>query len=100
MEPGAGDPAHFADEQSAGVSFTTPAAHRAIAPFSAIKELEDDLGAQLFERDRSGTRLTRTGAVFLEDVRRLFSTLEQARENVKAISAGYRGSLLRYPTAP
>ncbi|ATE58768.1 LysR family transcriptional regulator [Thauera sinica] len=58
-----------------------------------IKELEDDLGALLFERNRRGTRLTRAGVVFLEDVRRLFTTLEQARENVKAISAGYRGSL-------
>lgn len=59
----------------------------------AIRELEDDLGALLFERNRRGTRLTQAGVVFLEDVRRLFATLEQARENVRAISAGYRGSL-------
>jgi len=58
-----------------------------------IRELEDDLGALLFERNRRGTRLTQAGAVFLEDVRRVFTTLEQARENVRAISAGYRGSL-------
>ncbi|WP_140720613.1 MULTISPECIES: LysR family transcriptional regulator [Gammaproteobacteria] len=58
-----------------------------------IKELEDDLGMLLFDRDRRGTRLTRAGAVFLQDVRRLFTTLDQARENVKAVSAGYRGSL-------
>lgn len=58
-----------------------------------IRELEEDLGALLFERNRRGTRLTQAGVVFLEDVRRLFATLEQARENVKAISAGYRGSL-------
>jgi DNA-binding transcriptional LysR family regulator len=58
-----------------------------------IRELEDDLGTLLFERNRRGTRLTQAGVVFLEDVRRLFATLEQARENVKAISAGYRGIL-------
>ena len=58
-----------------------------------IKELEDELGALLFDRDRRGTRLTQAGIVFLHDVRRLFTTLDQARENVKAISAGFRGSL-------
>ncbi|MBX6317000.1 MULTISPECIES: LysR family transcriptional regulator [Pseudomonadota] len=59
----------------------------------AIKELEDELGTLLFYRDRRGTRLTPAGAVFLQDVRRLFTTLDQARESVKAVSAGYRGSL-------
>lgn len=47
----------------------------------------------LFDRDRRGTRLTQAGTVFLQDVRRVFTALEQARENVKAVSAGYRGSL-------
>lgn len=58
-----------------------------------IKELEDELGALLFDRDRRGTRLTQAGTVFLLDVRRLFSTLELARENVKAVSSGYQGVL-------
>lgn len=58
-----------------------------------IKELEDELGALLFDRDRRGTRLTPAGAVFLQDIRRLFSTLELARENVKAVSSGCRGIL-------
>lgn len=58
-----------------------------------IKELEDELGALLFDRDRRGTRLTQAGAVFLQDVHRLFSTLEVARENVKAVSSGYLGIL-------
>lgn len=43
-----------------------------------IKELEDDLGALLFNRDRRGTRLTDAGKTFLLDVRRLFTTLDQA----------------------
>ncbi|ATS25163.1 LysR family transcriptional regulator [Xanthomonas phaseoli pv. phaseoli] len=58
-----------------------------------IKELEDDLGALLFNRDRRGTRLTDAGKAFLLDVRRLFTTLDQARENVKAVSAGFRVSM-------
>ncbi|MCC4113964.1 LysR family transcriptional regulator [Aromatoleum toluclasticum] len=58
-----------------------------------IKELEDELGALLFDRDRRGTRLTQAGEVFLHDVQRLFSTLELARENVKAVSSGTLGIL-------
>jgi len=57
-----------------------------------IKELEEELGAMLFDRDRRGTRLTGAGTAFLHDTRRLFTVLEQARENVKAIAAGMRGS--------
>lgn len=58
-----------------------------------IKELEDELGVLLFDRDRRGTRLTQAGEVFLQDVHRVFSTLELARENVKAVSSGYLGIL-------
>lgn len=58
-----------------------------------IKELEDELGVTLFDRDRRGTRLTAAGAAFLQDTRRLFTVLEQARENAKAVAAGLRGSL-------
>lgn len=58
-----------------------------------IKELEDEVGTLLFDRNRRGTRLTSAGAVFLQDVRRLFTVLDQALENARAVSAGYRGSL-------
>ena len=58
-----------------------------------IKELEDELGVILFDRNRRGTVLTPAGAVFLQDVRRLFTVLEHARENVQAVAAGLRGSL-------
>lgn len=54
-----------------------------------IKELEDELGVLLFTRDRRGTQLTQAGAVFLQDVRRVFTMLEQACENAKAVSAGF-----------
>ncbi|WP_261540082.1 LysR family transcriptional regulator [Burkholderia multivorans] len=59
----------------------------------AIRELEEELGVVLFDRDRRGTRLTAAGAVFLQDTRRLFTLLEQARENAKAVASGLRGSL-------
>jgi len=59
----------------------------------AIKELESDLGAQLFERTTRSTRLTWAGQVFLEDVHRVFAALDQARVNVKAAANGYHGTL-------
>ncbi|HBP4890017.1 TPA: LysR family transcriptional regulator [Pseudomonas aeruginosa] len=59
----------------------------------AIRELEDELGATLFDRDRRGTRLTPAGITFLQDVRRLFTVLEQSRENVRAIATGLQGSV-------
>ncbi|UVG61131.1 LysR family transcriptional regulator [Xanthomonas citri pv. durantae] len=76
--------------------FTRAAArlHIEQAPLSrTIKELEEDLGVILFHRDRRGTRLPPAGAAFSQDIRRLFTTLEQACENVRAIAAGLRGSL-------
>ncbi|MBN9425211.1 MAG: LysR family transcriptional regulator [Burkholderiales bacterium] len=59
----------------------------------AIKELEDDLGVVLFDRNRRGTVLTAAGAAFLQDVRRLLTVLKHAQENVKAVAAGLSGSL-------
>ena len=59
----------------------------------AIKELEDDLGVVLFDRNRRGTVLTEAGATFLQDVRRVFAVLKQAQENVQAVAAGLSGSL-------
>lgn len=58
-----------------------------------IKELESDLGTQLFERTTRSTRLTWAGQVLLGDVRRLFTVLDQARDNVRAAACGYRGFL-------
>jgi DNA-binding transcriptional LysR family regulator len=59
----------------------------------AIKELEYDLSVQLFERTTRSTRLTWAGQVFLEDVRRVFAALNQARLNAKSAANGYRGTL-------
>lgn len=59
----------------------------------AIKELEEELGVQLFERGKGRIRLTWSGEVFREDVRRLLSFLNHARTRTKAAEHGYRGYL-------
>lgn len=58
-----------------------------------IKELEEDLGEQLFVRTSRSTRLTRAGKLFLEHVPRIFTTLQQARDSVKAAANGFHGQL-------
>ncbi|EMW0834842.1 LysR family transcriptional regulator [Enterobacter roggenkampii] len=59
----------------------------------AIKELEEDLGAQLFVRTTRSTRLTRAGSLFLEHVPRVFAAMQQARDSVKAAANGFHGQL-------
>ncbi|WP_459203656.1 LysR family transcriptional regulator [Ralstonia pseudosolanacearum] len=59
----------------------------------AIKELEEELGVQLFARTTRSTRLTRAGRMFLEHVPRVFATLQQARDSVKAAANGFHSQL-------
>ena len=59
----------------------------------AIKELEEDLGAQLFVRTTRSTRLTRAGKLFLEHVPRVFTALQQARDSVNAAANGFHSQL-------
>ncbi len=59
----------------------------------SIKELEDELGVQLFARTTRSTRLTRAGKLFLEHVPRVFAALQQARDSVKAAANGYHDQL-------
>ena len=59
----------------------------------AIKELEEELGVRLFDRTTRSTRLTRAGKIFLEHVPRVFTALEQARQSVNAVAAGYHDQL-------
>ena len=58
-----------------------------------IKELEEELGAQLFVRTSRSTRLTRAGRLFLEHVPRVFIALQQARDSVEAAVNGFYGQL-------
>lgn len=59
----------------------------------SIKELEEDLGAQLFVRTTRNTRLTRAGKLLLEHVPRVFAALQQARDSVKAAAIGFHSQL-------
>ncbi len=59
----------------------------------AIRELEEDLGEQLFVRTSRSTRLTRAGKLLLEHVPRVFAALQQARDSVNAAANGFHGQL-------
>ena len=56
-----------------------------------VKELEEELGVQLFIRTSRSTRLTLAGRLFLKHVPRVFTALEQARESVKSAAYGFHG---------
>ena len=57
-----------------------------------VRELEDELGVSLFERDRAGVRVTNAGALFLEQAR---NALEQLSHAAKAAGAAGRGTVGR-----
>lgn len=59
----------------------------------AIKELELELGAQLFQRSKGRIRLTRAGEVFREEARRMLTFMDNAQIRVKAAAQGYQGHL-------
>lgn len=58
-----------------------------------VKELEEELGVQLFIPTSRSTRLTLAGRLFLKHVPRVFTALEQARESVKSAANGFHGQL-------
>lgn len=59
----------------------------------AIQDLERQLGVQLFNRSKGGIRLTWSGEVLLEDVRRMLSFFENAQSRAQAASNGYLGRI-------
>lgn len=59
----------------------------------AIKKLEDDIGAQLFERTAKGVRLTPAGEVALIEARRCLRSADQIREVAHAAESGEVGEL-------
>jgi DNA-binding transcriptional LysR family regulator len=48
---------------------------------------------QLFERTTRSTRLTWAGKVLLEEARRVFAIVDQAKASVKSAAAGYQGRI-------
>lgn len=57
-----------------------------------IARLEEELGARLFKRDRSGASLTPAGHRFLDYAKRLVLTADQARDEV-GLPERYRASI-------
>jgi DNA-binding transcriptional LysR family regulator len=54
-----------------------------------MRDLESQLGVQLFDRSTRLTRLTWAGQVFLGECRRVQATVEQAVKSAKAAAQGY-----------
>lgn len=75
----------------------TRAAHRlhmAQPPLSQrIRELEAELGVQLFERCTRRVHLTQAGQTFLEGVQTLLLQLDKAVEDCRQVNRGERGEL-------
>lgn len=70
------------------------ALHIAQPPLSrAIRSLEQELGAALFDRDTRGVRLTDAGAALLPEARRLLRDAESLRQNARQYAAGEAGTL-------
>jgi DNA-binding transcriptional LysR family regulator len=59
-----------------------------------IKLLEQELGVQLFERSRSGARLTEAGEIFILRARRALAEMDAAREEIAALNGLTAGRLV------
>ncbi|KPY14316.1 LysR family transcriptional regulator [Pseudomonas savastanoi] len=58
-----------------------------------IRELEQDLGVDLFRRSSKGVELTPAGEQFIRDARAIMTDLQNARERVARIANGQYGAL-------
>jgi DNA-binding transcriptional LysR family regulator len=58
-----------------------------------IRDLERELGVNLFDRSANGVRLTEAGATFLADARGVLERADEAVERVKAAALGKRGKV-------
>lgn len=60
---------------------------------AAIKSLESEVGALLFQRDRTSVRLTPAGAAFLVEARRILEGYSRAKNIASQLEAGIVGRL-------
>ncbi len=58
-----------------------------------IRDLEDEIGFQLFERSAKSVRLTRAGKVFLDEARAVLQSASDAVKKARAVSGGMGGEL-------
>lgn len=58
-----------------------------------IRALEDELGAQLLERDKRRVYLTQAGRQFLDRARTILASVQTAKDEVKSAASGEIGSL-------
>lgn len=59
----------------------------------AIRELEHEVGARLFERDKRHVSLTPAGHSLVEDARRALLLLDEATDRARQTARGLRGTL-------
>lgn len=68
-----------------------------------LRALEDDLGLQLFDRDRDGHRLTEEGAELLPEVRAVETSAlrveRRAREKIRGLAETVRVEAMEWPAA-
>lgn len=88
---------HYFIEAANALSMTAAADRLFVAQSaisSAISQLEKQVGAQLFVRQRSkGLALTAAGQQFLGDARALLQTLDEALDTARGIDNQVRGSI-------
>ncbi len=69
--------------------------HMAQPPLSQqIRQLEEEIGFQLFYRTKRSVALTEAGTVFLQECQRLFRQLDQAIQAGRQVSRGEMGQLV------
>ena len=87
---------HYFIAVAENLSFTKAAQQLMIAqpPLSRqIKDLEDELGAVLFDRSPHGLHITPEGEAFLEYALRIMDLVKKSREHSAEMSKGLQGTL-------